>query len=343
MTSGHNSRTEDDSLGAEKPNIKRTSLVIWDESTETIANDENVTEVHIEIAQEEKHIPQRTVPFENVPIWMQDNALITDAYRPPLYSYKLCLRSLFFQHNESVNIWSHLLGLILFVVIGIFSWFVFLAPLQPNLGPGDIAVFYVFILGAMVCLGMSSSFHCFIAHSEKVCMDWVRADYLGIVTLTLGSYYPTIFYGFYCFRPIMIGYMAAITVIGAATIAVTLLKTFRTPHYRWLRAGCFLALGLFGIVPIIHAGIIYKLPLSFNAISLGYLLGMGVTYIIGVLIYGFRIPECFWPGKFNIWFASHQLFHICVVVAAVVHYLGVINMMQYWNTDNHNTCSTNSF
>lgn len=104
MTSGHNSRTEDDSLGAEKPNIKRTSLVIWDESTETIANDENVTEVHIEIAQEEKHIPQRTVPFENVPIWMQDNALITDAYRPPLYSYKLCLRSLFFQHNESGKI-----------------------------------------------------------------------------------------------------------------------------------------------------------------------------------------------------------------------------------------------
>jgi hypothetical protein len=68
----------------------------------------------------------------------------------------------------SVNIWSHFLGLILFVVIGLFSWFVFLAPLRPILGPGDIAVFYVFILGAMVCLGMSSSFHCFIAHSEKV-------------------------------------------------------------------------------------------------------------------------------------------------------------------------------
>jgi hypothetical protein len=67
-----------------------------------------------------------------------------------------------------VNIWSHLLGVILFIIIGILSWFVFLAPLRPVLGAGDIAVFYVFILGAMVCLGMSSSFHCFLSHSEKV-------------------------------------------------------------------------------------------------------------------------------------------------------------------------------
>jgi hypothetical protein len=47
-------------------------------------------------------------------------------------------------------------------------------------------------------------------------------------------------------------------------IAVTLLKTFRTPHYRWLRAGCFLALGFFGIVPIIHAGVIYKVSFRKN-------------------------------------------------------------------------------
>lgn len=117
------------------------------------------------------------------------------------------------------------------------------------------------------------------------------------------------------------------------------MKTFRTPHYRWLRAGCFLALGLFGVIPVIHAGTIYKLPLSFQTMSLGYLLGMGATYIVGVLIYGFRIPECFWPGKFNIWCASHQLFHFCVVIAAVVHYLGVINMMQYWNTNDHYKCT----
>lgn len=88
-------------------------------------------------------------------------ALVHSIYFNNVYLFlKTCLLS--------VNIWSHFLGLILFVVIGLFSWFVFLAPLRPILGPGDIAVFYVFILGAMVCLGMSSSFHCFIAHSEKV-------------------------------------------------------------------------------------------------------------------------------------------------------------------------------
>lgn len=54
-----------------------------------------------------------------------------------------------------------------------------------------------------------------------------------------GSYYPTIFYGFYCFRPIMIGYMAAITVIGAATVWVCNLWLSFQLHYRQLNYQAF--------------------------------------------------------------------------------------------------------
>lgn len=198
MTTPDQSRSEVNTLSSfKKASSKRSSVVVLDESTETIAALEtDMSEVHIEIANDDDNekqcLSKRTVPFEKVPVWMQDNAFITDAYRPPLFSYKACVKSLFYQHNESgkehflninshipcyaplliyssiVNIWSHLLGVILFLVIGILSWFVFLAPLRPVLGAGDIAVFYVFILGAMVCLAMSTSFHCFLSHSEKV-------------------------------------------------------------------------------------------------------------------------------------------------------------------------------
>jgi len=36
-----------------------------------------------------------------------------------------------------------------------------------------------------------------------------------------------------------------------------------------------------------------------------------------------RIPERLAPGLFDIWFQSHQLFHVFVVAAACVHYYGI--------------------
>lgn len=42
-----------------------------------------------------------------------------------------------------------------------------------------------------------------------------------------------------------------------------------------------------------------------------------------------RIPECLAPGKFDYFFASHQIFHCCVVAAAVAHYAGVSTALDY--------------
>ena len=35
--------------------------------------------------------------------------------------------------------------------------------------------------------------------------------------------------------------------------------------------------------------------------ALGWLLLMGALYIIGALMYAFRVPERFFPGKCNFW------------------------------------------
>ena len=44
---------------------------------------------------------------------------------------------------------------------------------------------------------------------------------------------------------------------------------------------------------------------------------------LGAAIYALRVPERWKPGAFDLWFSSHNLFHICVVTAALVHYVGV--------------------
>ena len=60
--------------------------------------------------------------------------------------------------------------------------------------------------------------------------------------------------------------------------------------------------------------------------SLVKLVTMGGLYLTGAFLYAARIPERWLPGKCDIWFQSHQLFHVLVVAAAFVHYHGISEM-----------------
>ena len=56
---------------------------------------------------------------------------------------------------------------------------------------------------------------------------------------------------------------------------------------------------------------------------------MGAIYLLGAAIYVSRVPERWKPGAFDVAFHSHQLFHVAVVVAAVVHYKASHGLMQW--------------
>ncbi|KAI9319932.1 pPR-type GPCR protein [Dichotomocladium elegans] len=276
------------------------------------------------------HKSPRTLTWAELPAWMQDNNYITAGYRPITYSYQKCLPTLFYLHNESVNIWSHLLGFVVFLGLGI--QFFLQRPFAESLTRADYIYFYSFMAGAMICLGFSAGYHCFCCHSEPVAAQWNRCDYAGIVMLIVGSFYPLLYYGFHCHHTLHVVYLIVITTLGLLTTAVVLLRHFRTPAYRWMRTGLFLALGLFGVVPTLHGVWLYGLWSALDTLSLGYLIVMALSYIGGALIYALRIPERWYPGKVNIWGASHQIFHICVLIAVFAHYLGVINAMTYWHS-----------
>lgn len=286
-----------------------------------------------------KHPKKKILSWNEIPAWMQDNVYITGGYRPQTNSYVECLKTLFYLHNESVNIYSHLLAYILFVYFGIH--FLWTQPFQATLTVFDYTYFFLFIAGALMCLGFSASFHCFACHSEKVAASWNRCDYAGITCLIVGSFFPVIYYGFHCHHLFQVIYLAIIVVMGSATAAVTLMKHFRTPAYRWVRASLFMGLGLFGVVPTIHGIWLYGLDNAHKTISLCHMILMACTYIGGALIYGCRFPERVKPGMFNYFGASHQIFHVCVVIALLSHYFGVLNAMAFWHDPvNEKFCST---
>jgi len=49
----------------------------------------------------------------------------------------------------------------------------------------------------------------------------------------------------------------------------------------------------------------------------------------GATLYALRIPEKIHPGKFDMWLNSHQLFHLCIVVAAAIHYKAVMQLLAW--------------
>ncbi|CAJ0841735.1 8626_t:CDS:2 [Entrophospora sp. SA101] len=106
-----------------------------------------------------------TCTFSELPNWMKDNSAIIRGYRLPTFSYIKCINSLFYLHNESVNIWSHFVGAMIFLVLSIFSFLYFKT--EPTIE------FF----------------------ETVVCASWNRCDYVGIVALIVGSNVPLVYYG----------------------------------------------------------------------------------------------------------------------------------------------------
>ena len=132
--------------------------------------------------------------WDDLPIWQQDNHYILSGYRPASGSYWKSLASLGYLHNESVNIYTHLLGAIGFGIVSVVLYRLF----EPgsSAASADIAAFACFFLGAVLCLGISAGYHAICNHSHEVAAFGNKLDYVGIVFLIAGSFVPSIYYGF---------------------------------------------------------------------------------------------------------------------------------------------------
>ncbi|RKP27579.1 hemolysin-III related-domain-containing protein [Syncephalis pseudoplumigaleata] len=274
-----------------------------------------------------KQTDARWCSYADLPQWMQDNEYIHAFYRPPTFSYRRCIASLGYIHNETGNIYSHAVGALLF--LGLTGFTAHMISEQSTANWSDSLVFYVFLSGAIICLGLSATFHLFSCHSEKVSANWNRCDYIGIVALIVGSFYPIVYYAFYCHPVARNVYLAVITGLGALTVTTCISRQFASPAFRCYRAGIFIALGGSGVVPMLHALIQFGWHHIIEGASLPWVVSMGAVYIVGAIIYAARVPERWWPGKFDIFLHSHQIFHLFVITAATMHYVGLVRAFRW--------------
>ena len=282
------------------------------------------------------HWAWTALPFDKLPLWMQDNEYLTNDYRPQMNSFTGCFKSMFRMHTETWNIWTHFLGFVFFVMLclGIYVYGDYITYLFEDIDVYQLpateqAMLFCFFLAAMICLSCSAMFHLFNNHSQDMYRVFSRLDYSGIAILITGSSIPAYYYGFYCQTISRYVHISIIGLLCVGCVIFSLWKKFGTHAYRPLRFTTFLLFGLYGFVP----GIQVTMKEGFekqhiNQTLVGLLLMAGV-YILGGLFYVSRFPERVFPGKFNMWASSHQIFHVCVVCAALIHYDTLLSMIKY--------------
>ena len=259
------------------------------------------------------------VNYEALPEWHKDNCFILSGYRKPDFlTTRQCLFSIFMMHNETGNIWSHLLGcLACFVMAG---YMVYDLKHLPTVGLFDYLAFASFFVGGAACFGLSSYYHTIACKNEAASCCWAKADYVGIAFLIWGSSVPLVRVLFYEDHQSQMGYILGISAMAFVVGMCMITPKFQKPRYRKCRAAVFSLLGLSGLAPAVQYGVSPHFAEYPQAL---YLLAvMGTLYLFGALLFASRMPERIplLRGVVDNWGNSHQIFHVLCVAAYAVHY-----------------------
>ncbi|OBT39979.1 hypothetical protein VE00_09985 [Pseudogymnoascus sp. WSF 3629] len=273
--------------------------------------------------------------FDELPEWQKDSPFIRSGYRPESNSAQACFASWLYLHNESVNIYSHLIPGILFLAgeVVIYQYF---DARYPVATVSDRLIFAFFLLTAVTCLGLSAMFHTFLSHSALISHVWLQLDFVGIIVLILGDFVSAIYVGFYCEPALQKTYFTMIISLCSASIFILLNPRFQGDRWRTFRVCTFVCTGLSGFLPLAHGVKILGFSQMVKQSGMPYYLAEGLLLILGTLFYTLRIPESFKPGRFDIFGCSHQIFHVLVVLATVVHLFGILSAFDYHHR--YDTC-----
>lgn len=266
--------------------------------------------------------------FDEMPEWFrrESNQWILRGYRPISGSAHASFSSWSYIHNESVNIYSHLIPAVFFL-LG--EWHIqqYLVSKYSGVTGADFIAFSIFMLTAVTCLSLSATYHTLMNHSQHVEHLCLRLDMLGVVIFILGDLILGIYMIFWC-EPLPRNiYWSMIGVFGTLTIFMTMHPRFQGSRYRLFRALMFVATGLSGVAPLIHGLSVFGMSQMMRK-AFPYTLAKAGCLLSGTWFYATRFPESQYPGKFDL-MGSHSIFHILVVCAAVVQLMGYLDAFDH--------------
>jgi hemolysin III len=195
---------------------------------------------------------------------------------------------------------SHLVGFILAVIGTIFL------VIKGNHANGLLYATVFAIFGVtMILLYLASTLYHWLNLSDTRILFLRKLDHAMIYVMIAGTYTPICIIAL----PGLLG-IGLLIAIWTLAIGGILLTFFYFQAPRWLTTGIYILMGWLVV------GAIVPLTRTLPVAGLMWLVGGGVLYTAGAIIYGRKRSLINLPG-----FGFHEVFHIFVLAGSICHYL----------------------
>ncbi|XP_054266798.1 progestin and adipoQ receptor family member 4 [Macrosteles quadrilineatus] len=251
--------------------------------------------------------------WQDMPKHLQFNPYIHTGYRPILSVWG-SIASLFYFHNETVNILSHGLPI------------VYILTVVPKHMPWESSVFlsWCHIAGSVAPWVGSFTYHLFMnLHLGESCYyRLLQLDMLGIwISQSFGAL-PMVRASVYCL-PYFLQWLVVASYAGGSVLGLIKAMNAWSP---WKRRLCF-------ATPFLMRSVLCILRYSRfgggHPDSFIHCVMQDVLSLLGGAIGAMRVPEKWFPGRLDLYFNSHNIMHVLVVCAVYSMYRATVQDLQW--------------
>lgn len=259
------------------------------------------------------------VAAAHAPSWMIVPSIV-QGYR---VRHSVCdaVRSLLTLHADTLNVWTHALGLV---------WFVAQAPrmfeqlLSNGSTPLDVASFSFFLACAVFQMGSSALYHLFRCVGPDMESTFLRIDICGILSMIAGCWVLALSQGFACYPGYAAVYLAVEVALLAASLVLGSWAVTNPALYPTYYAVIWMSVA-FGAVPCMHHYLFICSTAECSTLMWTAQVGMFGNYAVGFFLFLLRFPERAMPGVFDVFGQSHTLWHVFVFLAGRAWMLGMLS------------------
>ncbi|XP_067900294.1 membrane progestin receptor beta-like isoform X2 [Heterodontus francisci] len=250
---------------------------------------------------------------------------IHSGYRPVEQDWKYYLLSLFQQHNEALNVWTHLLAALVLVIR--FQVFLETTSTFPTVYGLPLCFF---IIACITYLSCSVLAHLFQSKSELAHYSFYFLDYVGVGAYQYGSalahyYYCTepewyqVIHQFFLPTAALLGWLSC---IGCCFSKIHFQRPYPIRRKICQMVPAFLAYAL-DISPIVHR-IATCWVTGCTDQAIWYHTWQIVLFILASCFFSYPVPEKYFPGRCDIVGHGHQIFHVFLALCTLAQLEAVL-------------------
>uniref|UniRef100_A0A3Q3LLS0 Progestin and adipoQ receptor family member VIII n=1 Tax=Mastacembelus armatus TaxID=205130 RepID=A0A3Q3LLS0_9TELE len=253
--------------------------------------------------------PRPTVAASRVPSLFREPYILS-GYRPVKQDWRCYLLSVFQRHNESLNVWTHILA----SVVLLLRWWANVGILGYTLDAAFLPLI-LFLVSSLSYMFLSVTAHLLQSHSEHAHYFFFFMDYVGVALYQYGC---SLGHYFYTSEPawressISLLFLPRAAFFGWLSCAGCCFAKFRYQRpYPLQRKICQLIpttlAYLLDISPVIHR--LFTVSWTHEPSQLFHALQIA-SFLLSAVFFSFPIPECFFPGHCDFVGQGHQIFHV---------------------------------